>query len=74
MTTTQLTDAIGDPIDPVAGSFSKAGTWPDDYNPAVERLIAEPQRAACAGRGRAGISAPARFALPAQQELLNPKR
>ena len=41
MTTTQFTNAIYDPIHPVAGSFSKAGTWSDYYNPEVEKYIAE---------------------------------
>ena len=41
MTTTQFTNAIYDPIHPVAGSFSKAGTWSDYHNPEVEKLIAE---------------------------------
>lgn len=41
MTTTQFTNAIYDPIHPVAGSFSKAGTWSDYYNPEVEKLITE---------------------------------
>ena len=41
MTTTQFTNAIYDPIHPVAGSFSKAGAWSDYYNPDVEKLIAD---------------------------------
>ncbi|MGO4395155.1 ABC transporter substrate-binding protein [Variovorax sp. M-6] len=41
MTTTQFTNAIYDPIHPVAGSFSKSGTWSDYYNPEVEKLITE---------------------------------
>lgn len=41
MTTTQFTNAIYDPIHPINGSFSKAGTWSDYYNPAVEKLITE---------------------------------
>ena len=38
-TTTQFTNAIYDPIHPVAGSFSKAGPWADYSNPEVEALI-----------------------------------
>ena len=38
-TITQFTNAIYDPIHPIAGSFSKAGTWSDYYNPEVEALI-----------------------------------
>jgi peptide/nickel transport system substrate-binding protein len=41
MTTTQFTNGIYDPIHPVAGSFSKDGTWSDYYNPEVEKLIVE---------------------------------
>jgi peptide/nickel transport system substrate-binding protein len=41
MTTTQFTNAIYDPIHPIAGSFSKDGTWSDYFNPEVEKLIAE---------------------------------
>jgi peptide/nickel transport system substrate-binding protein len=41
MTTTQFTNGIYDPIHPVAGSFSKAGTWSDYYSPEVEKLITE---------------------------------
>ena len=41
MTTTQFTNAIYDPIHPVAGSFSKNGTWSDYHNPEVEKLITE---------------------------------
>jgi peptide/nickel transport system substrate-binding protein len=41
MTTTQFTNAIYDPIHPVAGSFSKAGAWSDYYNPEVEKLLAQ---------------------------------
>lgn len=39
MTTTQFTNAIYDPIHPVAGSFSKDGAWSDYYNPEVEALL-----------------------------------
>ncbi|WP_375460056.1 ABC transporter substrate-binding protein [uncultured Enterovirga sp.] len=39
MTITQFTNAIYDPIHPVAGSFSKNGTWSDYFNPEVEELI-----------------------------------
>ncbi|MFG1465158.1 ABC transporter substrate-binding protein [Xanthobacter sp. DSM 24535] len=39
MTITQFTNAIYDPIHPVAGSFSKEGTWSNYYNPQVEALI-----------------------------------
>lgn len=41
MTTTQFTNGIYDPIHPVAGSFSKNGTWSDYYNPDVEKLITD---------------------------------
>jgi peptide/nickel transport system substrate-binding protein len=41
MTTTQFTNAIYDPIHPVAGSFSKGGTWSDYYNPDIEKLLTE---------------------------------
>ncbi|TMS57367.1 ABC transporter substrate-binding protein [Imbroritus primus] len=41
MTTTQFTNAIYDPIHPIAGSFSKEGAWSDYYNPEVEALIKE---------------------------------
>jgi peptide/nickel transport system substrate-binding protein len=41
MTITQFTNAIYDPIHPVAGSFSKNGTWSDYYNPEVEALITQ---------------------------------
>ena len=41
MTTTQFTNAIYDPLHPVAGSFSKDGTWSDYYNPEVEKLITD---------------------------------
>lgn len=41
MTTTQFTNAIYDPIHPIAGSFSKDGTWSSYYNPEVEALIRE---------------------------------
>ncbi|MBN8992111.1 MAG: ABC transporter substrate-binding protein [Rhizobiales bacterium] len=40
-TITQFTNAIYDPIHPVAGSFSKNGTWSNYYNPEVEALIAK---------------------------------
>lgn len=40
-TITQFTNAIYDPIHPVAGSFSKTGTWSDYYNPEVEALVAK---------------------------------
>lgn len=36
---TQFTNAIYDPIHPVGGSFTKAGTWSDYYNPEIEALI-----------------------------------
>lgn len=39
MTTTQFTNAIYDPIHPIAGSFSKDGPWSNYYNPEVEALI-----------------------------------
>ncbi|WP_237165299.1 ABC transporter substrate-binding protein [Pandoraea vervacti] len=39
MTTTQFTNAIYDPIHPVAGSFSKEGAWSDYYNSEVEALL-----------------------------------
>ncbi len=39
MTTTQFTNAIYDPIHPIAGSFSKNGPWSNYYNPEVETLI-----------------------------------
>jgi len=41
MTTTQFTNAIYDPIHPIAGSFSKNGSWSNYYNPEVEALIAK---------------------------------
>lgn len=41
MTTTQFTNAIYDPIHPIAGSFSKNGPWSNYYNPEVEALIAK---------------------------------
>lgn len=41
MTTTQFTNAIYDPIHPVAGSFSKDGPWSDYYNPEVEKLLTQ---------------------------------
>jgi peptide/nickel transport system substrate-binding protein len=41
MTTTQFTNAIYDPIHPVAGSFSKNGPWSDYSNPAVEKLLTQ---------------------------------
>jgi peptide/nickel transport system substrate-binding protein len=37
----QFSNAIYDPIHPVAGSFAKDGVWSDYYNPAVEALITE---------------------------------
>lgn len=40
-TTTQFTNAIYDPIHPVAGSFSKDGPWADYSNPEVEALLKE---------------------------------
>ncbi len=40
-TTTQFTNAIYDPIHPVAGSFSKDGPWSDYSNPEVEALLKE---------------------------------
>lgn len=43
---TQFTNAIYDPIHPVAGSFTKDGTWSDYYNPEIEALIAEANRTA----------------------------
>lgn len=46
MTTTQFTNAIYDPIHPIAGSFSKEGPWSDYYNPEVEALIQELDRTA----------------------------
>jgi len=39
MTTTQFTNAIYDPLHPVAGSFSRNGPWSDYYNPEVEDLL-----------------------------------
>jgi peptide/nickel transport system substrate-binding protein len=39
MTTTQFTNALYDPIHPIAGSFSKNGPWANYYNPEVETLI-----------------------------------
>ena len=41
MTTTQFTNAIYDPLHPVAGSFSKNGPWSDYYNPEVEALLTQ---------------------------------
>jgi peptide/nickel transport system substrate-binding protein len=41
MTITQFTNAIYDPIHPIAGSFSKNGTWSDYFNPEVEELISK---------------------------------
>ncbi len=41
MTTMQFTNAIYDPIHPIVGAFSKAGTWSAYYNPEVEKYIAE---------------------------------
>jgi len=41
MTTTQFTNAIYDPIHPIAGSFSKNGSWSNYYNSEVEALIAK---------------------------------
>ncbi|WP_334390496.1 ABC transporter substrate-binding protein [Bradyrhizobium sp. AZCC 2262] len=46
LSVTQFTNAIYDPIHPVAGSFTKEGTWSDYYNPEVEELIAEVNRTA----------------------------
>jgi peptide/nickel transport system substrate-binding protein len=40
-TTTQFTNAIYDPIHPVAGSFSKDGPWSDYSNPEVEAWLKE---------------------------------
>ncbi len=40
-TTTQFTNAIYDPIHPVAGSFSKDGPWSDYTNPEVEARLKE---------------------------------
>lgn len=39
MTTSQFTNAIYDPIHPVAGSFSRDGTWSDYEHPQVEALL-----------------------------------
>lgn len=41
MTTTQFTNALYDPVHPVAGSFSKNGPWSDYFNPDVEALLAQ---------------------------------
>lgn len=43
-TITQFTNAIYDPIHPVGGAFSKAGTWSDYENPDVEALLEEVNR------------------------------
>jgi peptide/nickel transport system substrate-binding protein len=40
-TISQFSNAIYDPIHPVAGSFAKNGTWSDYYNPQVEALLTE---------------------------------
>jgi len=37
----QFSNAIYDPVHPVAGSFAKDGTWSDYYNPEVEALLTQ---------------------------------
>ncbi len=37
----QFSNAIYDPVHPVAGSFAKEGTWSDYYNPEVEALLTQ---------------------------------
>ncbi|MGC3983728.1 MAG: ABC transporter substrate-binding protein [Pseudorhodoferax sp.] len=39
MNFTQFANAIYDPVHPVAGGASKAGTWSDYFNPEVEALL-----------------------------------
>jgi peptide/nickel transport system substrate-binding protein len=39
MTVMQYSNAMYDPITPIAGTASKAGTWSDYFNPEVEALI-----------------------------------
>lgn len=41
MTIMQFSNAMYDPIHPISGGFTKAGTWSDYYNPEVEELVAE---------------------------------
>ncbi len=41
MTVMQYSNAIYDPITPIAGTAAKDGTWSDYFNPEVERLIDE---------------------------------
>jgi peptide/nickel transport system substrate-binding protein len=41
MTVMQMSNAIYDPIHPVSGAATKAGTWSDYSNPEVEKLVAE---------------------------------
>lgn len=41
MTVMQYSNALYDPITPIAGTASKHGTWSDYYNPEVEKLIEE---------------------------------
>jgi len=39
MTVMQFSNAIYDPIHPISGAATKAGTWSDYYNPEVEQLV-----------------------------------
>ena len=41
MTVMQYSNAMYDPITPIAGTASKNGTWSDYFNPEVEKLIEE---------------------------------
>jgi len=45
MTMMQFSNAIYDPIHPISGGATKAGTWSDYSNPEVEKLVAEGEAA-----------------------------
>jgi len=44
MTIMQFSNAMYDPIHPISGGFTKAGTWSDYHNPEVEELVSEVER------------------------------
>ncbi|WP_077000983.1 ABC transporter substrate-binding protein [Variovorax sp. KK3] len=43
MTMMQFSNAIYDPIHPIGGGATKAGTWSDYFNPEVEKLVEQAQ-------------------------------
>jgi peptide/nickel transport system substrate-binding protein len=46
MTLMQMSNAIFDPIHPVTGAASKAGTWSDYSHPEIEELILQANKSA----------------------------